>query len=228
LTDLPGRKRRPADLFRTVEISTHQRCVHRAVAQPEGRPQGSLLHFPTPFVLACAAGGAVRSATSLHHQFRVISFHCACRATLQNGTLIATGSQKLPGCGAKPLPGNSCWYGSAVVIVCSCNVISDHQVRSVTAERAVRATSEVYRCLGCSAACGRCVRTIRHIMDQVLAEQTIALPASPSICASSGPSRSCAPHAPALLSPRAFTAEDGFAAEDGEASESELALAALT
>jgi len=58
--------------------------------------------------------------------------------------------------------------GSPVVIVCSCNVISDHQVRSVTAERTVRATSEVYRCLGCSAECGRCARTIRRIMDEAL------------------------------------------------------------
>src|SRR5215471_16292055 len=78
-----------------------------------------------------------------------------------------------------------------VVIVCSCNVISDHQVRSVTAEHAVRATSEVYRCLGCSAACGRCVRTIRNIMDEVHAgievqtENTIMLPASPSLCTDS-------------------------------------------
>jgi bacterioferritin-associated ferredoxin len=75
------------------------------------------------------------------------------------------------------------------VIVCSCNVISDHQVRSVTAEQAVRATSEVYRCLGCTAACGRCARTIRNIVDEVRAamevgeERAIALPASPSICA---------------------------------------------
>jgi bacterioferritin-associated ferredoxin len=75
-----------------------------------------------------------------------------------------------------------------VVIVCSCNVISDHQVRSVTAEHAVRATSEVYRCLGCTAACGRCVRTIRDIMEEVHAgtdvpaERIIALPASPGLC----------------------------------------------
>jgi bacterioferritin-associated ferredoxin len=53
------------------------------------------------------------------------------------------------------------------VIVCSCNVLSDHQVRAVTATHDIRATSEVYRCLGCSAACGRCVRTIRNIMDDV-------------------------------------------------------------
>ena len=79
------------------------------------------------------------------------------------------------------------------MIVCSCNVISDEQVRSVTAEHAVRATSEVYRCLGCAAACGRCVRTIRNIMDEVHAgvdvrtEAAIACPASPGICAEPEP-----------------------------------------
>jgi bacterioferritin-associated ferredoxin len=52
------------------------------------------------------------------------------------------------------------------VIVCSCNVISDQQVRSVAAERTPRGTSEVYRCLGCSAECGRCARTIRRIIDE--------------------------------------------------------------
>ena len=81
------------------------------------------------------------------------------------------------------------------MIVCSCNVISDHQVRSVTAEYAVRATSEVYRCLGCSAACGRCVRTIRDIIDEVHGEREVALPASPGICAESEPSPFYAPEA---------------------------------
>jgi bacterioferritin-associated ferredoxin len=69
------------------------------------------------------------------------------------------------------------------VIVCSCNVISDHQVRSVTAERAVRATSEVYRCLGCSAECGRCARTIRRIMDEALAGATSPRAAGTCVCA---------------------------------------------
>jgi bacterioferritin-associated ferredoxin len=87
------------------------------------------------------------------------------------------------------------------VIVCSCNVISDRQVRSVTAEHAVRATSEVYRCLGCAAACGRCARTIRNIMDEVhagagiSAEGAATLPASPGICADSEP----APFEPFLI-----------------------------
>jgi len=38
------------------------------------------------------------------------------------------------------------------MIVCSCNVFSDHQVRSVVVKEARRPRmSEVYACLGCSA-----------------------------------------------------------------------------
>ena len=55
------------------------------------------------------------------------------------------------------------------MIVCSCNVFSDHQVRSVVVKEARRPRmSEVYACLGCSAQCGRCARTIRKIMDEAL------------------------------------------------------------
>jgi len=56
------------------------------------------------------------------------------------------------------------------MIVCSCNILSDHDVRS-----AVRASEDlpcnakrVYGCLGCSAECGRCARTIKTIIDQAL------------------------------------------------------------
>ena len=56
------------------------------------------------------------------------------------------------------------------MIVCSCNVFSDHQVRSVVAKEARRPRmSEVYACLGCSAQCGRCARTIRRLMDEAIA-----------------------------------------------------------
>ena len=68
--------------------------------------------------------------------------------------------------------------GACAVIVCSCNVISDHQVRSVATERAARGTSEVYRCLGCSAECGRCVRTIRQIMDEAVRTCPVESPCS--------------------------------------------------
>lgn len=51
------------------------------------------------------------------------------------------------------------------MIVCSCNVLSDRQVRNVVeTECAPRRVSEVYNCLGCSPQCGRCARTIRDIM----------------------------------------------------------------
>jgi bacterioferritin-associated ferredoxin len=55
------------------------------------------------------------------------------------------------------------------MIVCSCNVLSDQDVRSACqAEERPRSTGQVYGCLGCSAQCGRCARTIRKIMDEAL------------------------------------------------------------
>jgi len=54
------------------------------------------------------------------------------------------------------------------MIVCSCNVLSDHDVRGVVHASAPRSTHQVYGCLGCSAQCGRCARTIRKIMDEAL------------------------------------------------------------
>ena len=54
------------------------------------------------------------------------------------------------------------------MIICSCNVLSDHEVRSAVDMAAPRTTGEVYGCLGCSAKCGRCARTIRRIMDEAL------------------------------------------------------------
>jgi bacterioferritin-associated ferredoxin len=57
------------------------------------------------------------------------------------------------------------------MIVCSCNVFSDHDVRSTLSAGGdvPRTTGQVYHCLGCSAQCGRCARTIRRIMDEALA-----------------------------------------------------------
>ena len=53
------------------------------------------------------------------------------------------------------------------MIVCSCNVFSDHQVRSVVAKEARRPRmSEVCACLGCNAQCGRCAHTIKRIMGE--------------------------------------------------------------
>ena len=54
------------------------------------------------------------------------------------------------------------------MIVCSCNVLSDSDVRTVCHQTAPRTAVEVYGCLGCSPQCGRCARTIKKIMDEAL------------------------------------------------------------
>jgi bacterioferritin-associated ferredoxin len=54
------------------------------------------------------------------------------------------------------------------MIVCSCNVLSDQDVRSAVAAERMHSTRQVYGCLGCSAQCGRCARTVRRLMDEAL------------------------------------------------------------
>ena len=68
------------------------------------------------------------------------------------------------------------------MIVCSCNVLTDHDVRTaLSAAQTPRTTGQVYGCLGCSAQCGRCARTIRKIMDEALA---VACPSACQCCPS--------------------------------------------
>jgi bacterioferritin-associated ferredoxin len=73
-----------------------------------------------------------------------------------------------------------------MMIVCSCNVLSETQVRETVNAAAARTAGEVYRCLGCSPRCGRCVRTIRAIMDDALGrpcdlcEDACAAPLTPA------------------------------------------------
>lgn len=58
------------------------------------------------------------------------------------------------------------------MIVCSCNVLTDHDVRATLSGEGSaqpRTAGEVYGCLGCSPQCGRCATTIRRIMDEALA-----------------------------------------------------------
>jgi len=69
-------------------------------------------------------------------------------------------------------------FSSIPMIICSCNVLSDGDIRSAlsgAAERP-RSASQVYGCLGCNPQCGRCARTIKRIMDE-------ALGACPTTCA---------------------------------------------
>ena len=54
------------------------------------------------------------------------------------------------------------------MIVCSCNVLSDNDVRNAVSAGVTRHPKQVYGCLGCSAECGRCARTIKAIIDEAL------------------------------------------------------------
>jgi bacterioferritin-associated ferredoxin len=54
-----------------------------------------------------------------------------------------------------------------VMIICSCNVLSDHDVRAAIAPpEPPRTTAQIYGCLGCSPECGRCARAIRRIIGE--------------------------------------------------------------
>ena len=62
------------------------------------------------------------------------------------------------------------------MIVCSCNVLSDDDIRAAVAESddALRHAKQVYGCLGCSAECGRCARTIKGIIEDALGACALA------------------------------------------------------
>jgi bacterioferritin-associated ferredoxin len=62
------------------------------------------------------------------------------------------------------------------MIVCSCNVLTETDVRDAARTVARRSTSHVYGCLGCSAQCGRCARTIRKIIDETLGSAKLGCP----------------------------------------------------
>ena len=54
------------------------------------------------------------------------------------------------------------------MIICSCNVLSDGQVRSAVANAAARLRmSDVYASLSCAAKCGRCAHTIKTLLEEV-------------------------------------------------------------
>jgi bacterioferritin-associated ferredoxin len=57
------------------------------------------------------------------------------------------------------------------MIICSCNVFSDTDVRdAVYSKLCPRTPGAVYKCLGCSPSCGRCLATVREILNECLTE----------------------------------------------------------
>jgi bacterioferritin-associated ferredoxin len=64
------------------------------------------------------------------------------------------------------------------MIICSCKVLSNHEVRTAMATRAPpRTPGEFFRYFGCVAQCGCCARSIKEIMDEPV---SIATSLSPS------------------------------------------------
>ena len=58
------------------------------------------------------------------------------------------------------------------MIVCSCNVISDHEVREASSRAVSGRMSEIYRHLGRTPDCGRCKRTITELARDHAAAQS--------------------------------------------------------
>ncbi|KAA5599239.1 (2Fe-2S)-binding protein [Blastochloris sulfoviridis] len=64
------------------------------------------------------------------------------------------------------------------MIVCSCNVLSDHDIRTAASKGAtVRTVGDVYRTLGgCDGQCHRCARSIKAVLDEVRSGDCDACP----------------------------------------------------
>ena len=56
------------------------------------------------------------------------------------------------------------------MIVCSCNILSDEDIRVIARDPSYvpPRVREIYSRLGCNAECGRCVRTIKTIIDEAV------------------------------------------------------------
>lgn len=54
------------------------------------------------------------------------------------------------------------------MIVCSCNVISDHDIRDAVLSAAAEfnSTAQVYDCLGCTVRCGHCSHSVNRILQE--------------------------------------------------------------
>jgi bacterioferritin-associated ferredoxin len=63
-------------------------------------------------------------------------------------------------------PAKSEAVGAVAMIICSCNVLSDHEVKiAVAASKPLRTVGRLFLYLGCAAQCGRCAQSIKRIMD---------------------------------------------------------------
>lgn len=59
------------------------------------------------------------------------------------------------------------------MIVCSCNVLTDHQILSTLSTEETdrpRSPAQVYRCLGCKPNCGRCLVQVKKMLAEARVE----------------------------------------------------------
>jgi bacterioferritin-associated ferredoxin len=61
------------------------------------------------------------------------------------------------------------------MIICSCNVLSDHEVRIAADGNPLRTVGGLFRYLGCTAQCGRCAQSIKRIMDELHCHRGVLL-----------------------------------------------------
>lgn len=55
------------------------------------------------------------------------------------------------------------------MIICSCNVLSDRDVRSVARRDAdLQSPGQVHACFGCRVQCGQCAGAIRRILKETV------------------------------------------------------------
>jgi bacterioferritin-associated ferredoxin len=63
---------------------------------------------------------------------------------------------------------------AAAMYVCICNAITDHQVRSLS-NGSRKTVADVHRALGVRIQCGKCVRTIKDLVEQPVAAAIAAI-----------------------------------------------------
>jgi bacterioferritin-associated ferredoxin len=70
------------------------------------------------------------------------------------------------------------------VIVCSCNVLSEAQILESLkgdASGRPRSAAQAYRCLGCAPRCGRCIQTVRALVERAHLENCkVGCPSCPA------------------------------------------------
>jgi bacterioferritin-associated ferredoxin len=84
------------------------------------------------------------------------------RPSLREKAFLDLDQGALPACCAPSRPDAVRRTEAIAMIVCSCNVLSDRDVRTVIVAGAPRTPCQVYGCLACIPQCGRCAVTIRR------------------------------------------------------------------